>query len=152
MCQSAARDCIWRISNNLYGWALSQPLPTSEFDWLTNQEIAELNVTDVADNNEEGYILEVDLHNPKALHGLHNNYPLAPEKIKISSNMLSPYCQGLSGYLDLGGNGVVPKLIPNLQNKTKYRRTLSQFKAILRTWDGAQKDLSRISFSTNSLA
>ena len=28
-------------------------------------------------------MLEVDLENPDKLHGLHNDYPLAPEKIEI---------------------------------------------------------------------
>ncbi|XP_028416044.1 uncharacterized protein LOC114539626 [Dendronephthya gigantea] len=70
-------------ANNLYGWAMSQPLPTGEFDWLTDQEIAELDITDVADDDEKGYILEVDLHYPSDLHDLHNDYPLAPEKMKI---------------------------------------------------------------------
>ncbi len=74
-------------ANNLYGWAMSQPLPTGEFDWLTDQEIADLDVTDVADDNEQGYILEVDLQYPSELHDFHNDYRLAPEKMKISSEM-----------------------------------------------------------------
>ena len=82
-------------ANNLCGWAMSQSLPTGEFDWLTEQEIADLDNTNVADDNEEGYILEVDLHYPSELHDLINDYPLAPEKMKISPEMLSPYCQDL---------------------------------------------------------
>ena len=31
-------------ANNLYGWPMSQPLPTGEFDWLTEQEIAALDI------------------------------------------------------------------------------------------------------------
>ena len=77
-------------ANNLYGSTMSQPLPTGEFDWLTEQEIAALDITSVADDNEEGYILEVDLHYPTELHDLHNDYPLAPERIKIFPEMLSP--------------------------------------------------------------
>ncbi len=86
-------------ANNLYGRAMSQPLPTSEFDWLTDQEIANLDITGIADDNEQGYILEVDLQYPSELHDLHNDYPLAPEKMKISPEMLSPYCQELYGDL-----------------------------------------------------
>ena len=37
-------------------------------------------------------MLEVDLKYPKELHDLHNDYPLAPEKIKVSKDMLSNYC------------------------------------------------------------
>jgi hypothetical protein len=119
-------------ANNLYGWAMSQPLPTGEFDWLTDQEIAELDITDVADDNEQGYVLEVDLHYPSELHDLHNDYPLAPERMKVSSEMLSPYCQELSEYLNLRG-GAVPKLVPNLRDKTNYvvhYRNLKQYLAL----------------------
>ena len=37
------------------------------------------------------YFLEVDLAYPDELHELHNDYPLAPEKLAVSSNMLSNY-------------------------------------------------------------
>ena len=119
-------------ANNLYGWAMSQPLPTGEFDWLTDQEIVELDIEDVADDNEQGYVLEVDLHYPSELHDLHNDYALAPEKMKVSSEMLSPYCQELSECLNLHG-GAVPKLVPNLRDKTNYvvhYRNLKQYLAL----------------------
>ena len=83
-------------ANNLYGWAMSQPLPTGEFDWLNEEEIANLDIMQIPDNSEEGYILEVDLKYPKELHDLHNDYPLAPEKMKICPEMLLPYCEQLS--------------------------------------------------------
>jgi hypothetical protein len=106
-------------ANNLYGWAMSQPLPTGEFDWLNEQEISNLDITQITDDSEEGYILEVDLKYPKELHDLHNDYPLAPEKMKICPEMLSPYCKQLSEDLKLG-SVAVPKLVPNLSDKTKY--------------------------------
>ena len=42
-----------------------------------------------------GYLLEVDLQYPDKLHKSHNDYPLAPEKLAVSSNMLSKYCKKL---------------------------------------------------------
>ena len=53
------------------------------------------------------------------MHDLHNDYPLCPEKIEISSDMLSRYCKDIAdGYgIKIGG---VKKLIPNLGNKVKY--------------------------------
>ena len=40
-------------------------------------------------------ILEVELEYPQELHDLHNEYPLAPDKLLVTSEMLSPYCQEL---------------------------------------------------------
>ena len=48
-------------ANNLYGWAMSQPLPMSNFKWLTDKEMKEFHVTIVPDDSSRGYILECDL-------------------------------------------------------------------------------------------
>jgi hypothetical protein len=88
--------------NNLYGWAMSHHLPTGEFNWLTEEEISNFDIMHIADGSEEGYVLEVDLRYPKELYDVHNDYPLAPEKMKIVSEMLSPYYQQLSEDLNLG--------------------------------------------------
>ena len=48
-------------ANNLYRWAMSQPLPTSNFKWLTDEEMEELDVMMVPDDSPRGYILECDL-------------------------------------------------------------------------------------------
>ena len=42
-------------------------------------------------NSLEGCVLEVDLEYPKEVHELHNDYPLAPNKIEIKREMLSEY-------------------------------------------------------------
>ena len=78
-------------ANNLYGWAMSKPLPTHGFKWMKDNELEKW----------ENYscILEVDLEYPKSLHDLHNDYPLAPEQIEVNN---------------------VDKLIPNLGYKEKY--------------------------------
>lgn len=106
-------------ANNLYGWGMSQPLPSGEFHWLTEQDVTTLEIQEIPDDNEQGYFLEVGLHYPKELHDLHNDYPLAPEKMKIASETLIPYCQQLAKDLKLGGSAV-PKLVPGLQHKTNY--------------------------------
>ena len=78
-------------ANNLYGWAMSKPLPTHGFKWMDDAEKETWKSVPC--------ILEVDLEYPEHLHDLHNDYPLAPESVKI---------------------GRVDKLIPNLNNKTNY--------------------------------
>ena len=66
-----------------------------------------------------GYFLEVDLKYHDELHELHNDYPLAPEKRAVSSDMLSNYCKKIADKYEIKV-GDVKKLIPNLGNKTNY--------------------------------
>ena len=82
---------VYLDANNLYGWAISKPLPTKGFKWMTEHELQ--------DWKNHSCILEVELEYPKKLHDLHNEYPLAPERIKVNN---------------------VEKLIPNLNDKEKY--------------------------------
>ena len=39
-----------------------------------------------------GYTLEVDLHYPKELHDLHNDYPLAAERYKPNGSFCEKLC------------------------------------------------------------
>ena len=77
-------------ANNLYGWAMSQHLPTHGFKWikdLTKEKLYEiLNKLSHSLSNpyNKGYIFEVDLEYPPHLWETHNDYPLAPEKIKVN--------------------------------------------------------------------
>ena len=78
-------------ANNLYGWAMSKPLPTHGFKGMKTSELETWKLYPC--------ILEVDLEYPKELHDLHNDYPLAPAQIEVNK---------------------VEKLIPNLWNKKNY--------------------------------
>ena len=73
----------------------------------------------VSINSPIGYKLEVDLEYPNELHELHNDYPLATEKLKITQNMLSHYCGNTGNKYDIKISGV-NILVPNLSNKSKY--------------------------------
>ena len=44
-------------------------------------------INSVSEKSLIGYILEVDLKYPDDLHVLHNDYPLAPEKLAIPYDM-----------------------------------------------------------------
>ena len=61
-------------------------------------------------------ILELDLEYPKELHDLHNDYPLGPEKVKVTKNMLSDYCKKIAKKYNIS-NGQVHRLIPTLNDK-----------------------------------
>ena len=67
---------------------MSKYLPYSGFKRLNQKEIDRFDVNSIQENSSIGYILEVDPKYPSELHGLHNDYPLAPEKLKINQNML----------------------------------------------------------------
>ncbi|GBN91024.1 hypothetical protein AVEN_195498-1, partial [Araneus ventricosus] len=103
-------------ANNLYGWAMSQRLPTHEFSW-SQEPVDYLNIPD---DSDEGYILEVDLEYPPELHHQHNCYPLAPEKTTVNHSEYSNYAKEILTRLNLPKCKPSVKLIPNLRNKEKY--------------------------------
>ena len=103
--------------NNLYGWSVREYLPYSEFEWLEN--VDELDIMSINDKSDVGYILEVDLKYRKELHKLHNDYPLAPGKLFVTDDILSNYCKSIADKYDIKV-GDIKKLIPNLDNKSKY--------------------------------
>ena len=68
-------------ANNLYGWAMSQPLPTGGFHWVDGQpdEIEEL-----VNCGDKGYLLEADVAYPRELHDYHNDLPFMCRRMKIN--------------------------------------------------------------------
>lgn len=78
----------------MYGSAQTKPLPTNEFKWLSQSEIDALEVRDCDEEDEHGYILEVDLLYPTKLHASHNSFPLAPERMVVTEEMMSDYSKG----------------------------------------------------------
>ena len=80
--------------NNLYGYAMSEYLPYGIFKWLKN--IDNFDIMSMSEKSSIGYFLEVDLEYPEELHELHNDSPLAPEKLGVSSDMLSKYCEKIA--------------------------------------------------------
>ena len=106
-------------ANNLYGWAMSQHLPTGNFKWMTDKGISKIDPEKYKADSKKGLILEVDLEYPQELHELHNEYPVAPEKIKVSNGMLSGYCRKIAEKYRIS-IGLVRKLIPTLRDKKEY--------------------------------
>ena len=121
-CYGSSKESIYITyldANNVYGQAMSQCLPYSGFKWLNQKEISDFCLNSVSENSSIGYILEVDLGYPSELHDLHNDYPLAPEKLEISQNMFLKYCLNIANKYGTIISGV-NKLVPNLGNKSKY--------------------------------
>ena len=105
--------------NNLYGWAMNQCLPKGNFKWMSEREIKKINLGKYGADSKRGLILEVDLDYNKNLHEFHNDYPVAPEKVKVSKNMLSGYCKKIAEKYNIS-IGSVSKLIPTLRDKKEY--------------------------------
>ncbi len=81
---------------------MSNPLPRGGFKWIEEE--------DLRNWRNVPCTVKVDLEYPKEFHDAHNEYPLAAERLVI---------------------GKVEKLIPNLNDKTKYvvnHRTLKCYK------------------------
>lgn len=107
-------------ANNLYGWAMIQSLPTGNFKWLSDEEVAALDVMKVSDGSPIGYKLEVDVEYPKELHELHKDYPLLPENRAPIYDDLSDYQKAQRAADGVKDNILYKKLMPTLYNKTNY--------------------------------
>ena len=83
-------------ANNLYGWAMSQPLPTGGFKWV---DIKPEEVKKLSAREDRGYLMEVDVLYPRELHDDHNDLPFMCSRMKIDG---------------------VKKLVTDLYYKRKY--------------------------------
>ena len=145
--------------NNLYGHAMSQYLSYANFKWVKNIGKIKQKLMNMKSNSSTGYILEVDLEYPQELHDIHNDYPLAPEKINIPKEWLSKYCFKIANAHNIT-IGKVKKLVLSLINKNNYvirYRNLQQYlelgmklKKIYRILKFKQKDWMKpyIDFNT----
>ena len=73
-------------AHNLYGWAMSKKLPVNGFKWIEKAEsiINEDFIKNYDENNDKGYIFEVDVKCPKRLHELHSDLPFLPERMEVN--------------------------------------------------------------------
>ena len=117
--KAPSKYIMYLDANNLYGWAMSQYLPTGNFRWMTDKKINKVDLAKYKENGKKGLILEVDLEYPQELHNLHNDYPVTPEKVKVSSGKLSAYCKKIAERHNIS-IGLVNKLIPMLMDKEEY--------------------------------
>ena len=83
-------------TNNLYGWAMSQPLPTGGFRWA---DIHPDEISEIVNCSDRGCLLEVDVVYLRELHDYHNDLPFMCGRMTIN---------------------VVEKLVPNLYYEKRY--------------------------------
>ena len=97
---------------NLYGGTMMKKLPTGGFEW---SDISLCKIIPTSDEIYVGYFVMVDSNYPSNLHGCHNDFPLAAEKLKIDTKMLSQY------QVELGNKtSHFTKLLETLQSKQNY--------------------------------
>ena len=106
-------------ANNLYGWAMNQKLSVGGYKWENIEEWNEERIKNITDDDERGYIFEVDLEYPKEIHDRHNLYPLCPEKKRVQSEWLSNYQKEIKNKLHINDDHV-DKLITDLTDKSHY--------------------------------
>ena len=87
--------CLYVDVNNLYGYCLSKPLPTSSFRFLSKSEIDSLDITKHPDDSTVGYILDVEIYTPDELHDYFSDLCPISDRIHITPDMLSDYTKYL---------------------------------------------------------
>ena len=107
---------------------MSKFLPTSGLKWIDPKEF---DLNEYTSNSSKGCVLKVDLEYPKELHELHNDYPLAPDKMKIRKEMLSEYQLKIADFYNIP-IGKVKQLVPNLFDKERYLIHYENFQLYLR--------------------
>ena len=107
---------------------MSKFLPTSGLKWIDPKEF---DLNEYTSNSSKGCVLKVDLEYPKELHELHNDYPLAPDKMKIRREMLSEYQLKIADFYNIP-IGKVKQLVPNLFDKERYLIHYENFQLYLR--------------------
>lgn len=108
--------------NGLYSWAMKQLLPYKKFRWIPLNEF-DLQYAIKNADSENGCILRVDFDIPEELHDKFKDYPILPENIAVTDNMLSAHQRKIKETLlsyKSFNETEVKKLIPNLYNKKDY--------------------------------
>lgn len=90
---------------------------------MRKRDIKKLTVGEIMgwdDEGDLGYVLCVDLDYPVELHMRDSDYPLAPEKISVRHEQLSPYQKQLIETLGLSYNDKNEKLAQHLGPRKRY--------------------------------
>ena len=107
-------------ANNLYGKCMMWPLPYSDFEWMSAEELTEDFILNLDKEGDIGCIIQCDFDYPHELHDDHLDFPLVPVHEKIKYNELSPYAKNICDRYNLKSSLGIPKLITSLRPKKKY--------------------------------
>ena len=107
-------------ANNLYGFAMQQFLPVSDFTWMERAELELQEILTIPCDSPVGCIVEVTLSYPPEIHDSHSDYPFAPEKVKMSYAQLSPLAKAICDKHRLKSSTNVEKLLATFRRKERY--------------------------------
>ena len=106
-------------ANNLYGGVMQKDhLPLKDFALYAHITFEE--VLKNSSTAQLGYIIKVDIDYPPEFHEAHQDYPLAPSKLKIKHSWLSGYQKNLILQMHLPEKSSGPKLVQTLLPKNRY--------------------------------
>ena len=106
-------------ANNLYGFAISEPPPVDDFEWMEDlSKIDEDFIKNYDKDSDEGYIFDVDVEYPKNLHDLPSHLPFLPERMKIDNRK---------------------KLVCNLYDKKKLCCSYKIIKRSIKSWSNIKE-------------
>jgi len=103
-------------ANNLYGDGMINSVLVGKFQFLPESKIDQFDLMCLPPDEDTGYIVECNLAYSEHLHSSLSDYPLAPDHLIVTAEMLSPFA---TQFVDKHWKSS-KKLIPNLLNKTKY--------------------------------
>ena len=85
------RKIVYEDMNNLYGWSMSQYLPTGDFYEIEVTRSTLKTILRTPDNDEHGFLIECDLEYPSSIHEKTKYFPSLPHKKTIKVDDFSPY-------------------------------------------------------------
>ena len=111
-----SKHLIYLDGNNLCGYSMFKLLPRSGFKWIDPKEFSWNKYTS---NSSKGCAVEVDIEYPKKLQELHNDCPLAPDKLEIKREILCDYQLKIADLYNIR-IGNAKKIVTNFFDKEKY--------------------------------
>ena len=127
---------LYVYANTLYGWAMSQYLPTGDFkkikfgcdedyeyDEILIDEI-KADISNTPDDNEYGYFIECDLEYPAEIKENTENFPLCAYQTKADPELFTTYMNSVKQ----PNYKPTEKLMWDLTNKQKYMIHYRMFK------------------------
>ena len=121
-------------ANNLYGWAMSLALPISDFEWVPQDELSKISWLSLGEEDAKGYIATVDLEYPTELHDAHNDYPLAPERMRVKDEWLSDKLINIRSHYNIP-RGWNIEAYTQLNGQKGICHPLSKPSVLFRAWD-----------------